>query len=61
VLDADIGTARQLQNRVITDKLLRRLIFYPDSDSVLPSLTFFSLKTSINFEHQVLLDVIESR
>jgi hypothetical protein len=61
VLDADIGTTRQLQNRVITDKLLRRLIFYPDSDSVLPSLTSFSLKTSINFEHQVLLDVIESR
>ncbi|KAJ7891322.1 hypothetical protein B0H14DRAFT_2560889 [Mycena olivaceomarginata] len=53
VLGADIGTTRQLQNRVITDKLLRRLIFYPDSDSVLPSLTFFSLKTSINFEHQV--------
>jgi hypothetical protein len=61
VLDADIGTSRQLQNRVITDKLLRRFIFYPDSDSLLPSLEHLSLKTSVNFEDQVLLDVIESR
>jgi hypothetical protein len=61
VLDADTGTSRQLQNRVITDKLLRRLIFYPDSDCVLPSLTHLTLKTAVNFEDQVLLDLIESR
>ncbi|KAJ6546802.1 hypothetical protein B0H19DRAFT_1074806 [Mycena capillaripes] len=62
VLDADKGTSRQLQNRgVITDKLLRRLIFYPDSDCMLPSLTHLTLKTAVNFEDQVLLDVIESR
>ncbi|KAF7353819.1 F-box domain-containing protein [Mycena venus] len=61
VLDADIGTSRQIQNRAITDKLLRRLVFYPDSDCMLPSLTHFSLKTNLNFEDQALLDVIESR
>ncbi|KAJ7144955.1 hypothetical protein C8R43DRAFT_1108790 [Mycena crocata] len=61
VLDADIGTSRQLQNRAITDKLLRRLILYPDSDGLLPSLTHLELKTTRNFEDQVLLDVIESR
>ncbi|KAJ6457082.1 hypothetical protein C8R47DRAFT_175005 [Mycena vitilis] len=61
VLDADTGTSRQLQNRVITDRLLRRLIFYPDSDCVLPALTSLTLKTSVNFEDRVLLDMIESR
>ncbi|KAJ7765794.1 hypothetical protein B0H16DRAFT_1454336 [Mycena metata] len=61
VLDADVGTSRHLANRVITDNLLRRLIFYPDSDCVLPRLTHLTLRTPINFEDQVLLDVIESR
>lgn len=61
VLDADIGTARRLQSRVITDKLLRRLIFYPHSDSLLPCLTHLTLTTALNFEDQVLLDMIESR
>ncbi|KAF8191613.1 hypothetical protein K438DRAFT_1935407 [Mycena galopus ATCC 62051] len=61
LLDADIGTSRQLQNRAITDKLLDRLIFYPDSDCVLPSLTHLFLKTNVNFTDRVLLDVIESR
>ncbi|KAJ7491071.1 hypothetical protein FB451DRAFT_1124703, partial [Mycena latifolia] len=61
VLDADIGTSRQLQNRVITDNLLRRLTFYPDSDCMLPCLKHFALKTSLNFEDQTLLDMIESR
>ncbi|KAJ6606191.1 hypothetical protein DFH09DRAFT_1269246 [Mycena vulgaris] len=61
VLDADIGTSRQLQNRVITDNLLRRLVFYPDSDCLLPCLTHLTLRTSLNFEDQVLLDVVESR
>ncbi|KAF8191616.1 hypothetical protein K438DRAFT_1675693 [Mycena galopus ATCC 62051] len=61
LLDADIGTTRRLQNRAITEKLLHRLIFYPDSDFVLPSLTYLSLKTNVNFEGRVLLDAIESR
>ncbi|KAJ7253317.1 hypothetical protein B0H12DRAFT_1116601 [Mycena haematopus] len=61
LLDADIGTSRQLQNRAITDKLLSRLIFYPESDCVLPSLTHLFLKTNVNFKDQVLLDVLESR
>ncbi|KAJ6630241.1 hypothetical protein B0H10DRAFT_1983751 [Mycena sp. CBHHK59/15] len=61
VLDADVGTSRQLQNRVITDKLLRRLTFFPDSDSLLPCLTHLALRTAVNFEDQVLVDVIESR
>ncbi|KAJ7118967.1 hypothetical protein C8R44DRAFT_187045 [Mycena epipterygia] len=60
-VDADIGTSRRLHNRVITEKLLRRLVLYPDSDGLLPSLTHLALKTSLAFEDQVLLDVIESR
>ncbi|KAJ7063640.1 hypothetical protein C8F01DRAFT_85897 [Mycena amicta] len=61
VLDADIGTSRQIQNRVITDKLLNRFILYPDSDGVLPTLEHLTLRTALNFEDQVLLDVISSR
>ncbi|KAJ7221610.1 hypothetical protein GGX14DRAFT_430431 [Mycena pura] len=60
-LDADIGTTRQIQNRVITDKLLRRLVFFPDSDCLLPRLLHLTLRTALNFEDQVLLDVLESR
>ncbi|KAJ7118966.1 hypothetical protein C8R44DRAFT_878493 [Mycena epipterygia] len=33
---------------------------YPDSDGLVPSLTHLALKTSLAFEDQVLLDVIES-
>ncbi|KAF7294610.1 F-box domain-containing protein [Mycena indigotica] len=61
VLDADIGTTRQLQNRVITDKLLRRFILYPDSDCVLPALEHLTLRTSLNFDEGILLDIITSR
>ncbi|KAJ6500731.1 hypothetical protein C8R45DRAFT_897009 [Mycena sanguinolenta] len=61
LLDVDIGTSRQVQNRTISDKLLRRLIFYPDSDCVLPCLTHLSLKTSVNFSDRMLIDVLESR
>ncbi|KAK7035915.1 F-box domain-containing protein [Favolaschia claudopus] len=61
VLDADIGTTQQISNRVLKDELLRRLVFYPESDCVLPCLTYLSLKTSVNFDDQHLLDVVESR
>ncbi|KAJ7272837.1 hypothetical protein C8J57DRAFT_260219 [Mycena rebaudengoi] len=61
VLDADIGTSRQLQNRVISSALLRRLTLYPESDCLLPSLTHLTLKTAVNFQDSELLDVIESR
>ncbi|KAJ7778762.1 hypothetical protein DFH07DRAFT_539487 [Mycena maculata] len=62
VLDADIGTTRHIQNRVITDKLLRRLVLDPNSpDCLLPRLTHLALRTSVNFEDQVLFDLIDSR
>jgi hypothetical protein len=48
-------------HHLITDSLLRRLTWTPDSSCLVPHLNFLSCRTILDFHHDVFLDFVLSR